>query len=334
MVTTQDASVGLALESTFRTGVTPTRWLEFIDESLNINKNVKQGQGLRVGSRFARSGRRTIPTLDATGDINMEVASKGMGLLWQLCMGSSVSTLVSAGTYQQVHTAGDVLPSATVQVGLPRADTGIDAYTYLGTMVSSWELGFPNDDILSLKVSLDAADLTTATAYAAPSYPAAPVNLFHFAGGSILTGSLVLPGATTLTTGGTPVAGVRSGSLSVNNNLANGRYNYGGGGRKDKSTVGLREAAGSLEVEYVGTAFRDAVINDSSMNLLLNFTAGSLSTGLETLQVVVPEIRFDNNLPQSNGTDLIVQSLNFGVLQNDAGTQPLTIVQRTADATL
>jgi hypothetical protein len=35
MATTQDSSVGFLKESTYGTGVTPSRWLEFISETLD-----------------------------------------------------------------------------------------------------------------------------------------------------------------------------------------------------------------------------------------------------------------------------------------------------------
>ncbi len=36
MTTPQDCSVGLGVESVYGTGVTPTRWFEFLDESFGF----------------------------------------------------------------------------------------------------------------------------------------------------------------------------------------------------------------------------------------------------------------------------------------------------------
>jgi hypothetical protein len=58
VASTQDCSVGFVAETTYKTGVTVSRWVEYLDESLDWNKNIKQGKGLRVGSRVARSARR------------------------------------------------------------------------------------------------------------------------------------------------------------------------------------------------------------------------------------------------------------------------------------
>lgn len=335
MVTTQDASIGIATETTYGTGVAPTRFFEFVDESLQFNKNIKQGAGLRSGARVDRSARRTVTTADAGGDITLEVASKGFGLAWQAALGAGSSALVSGTTFQQLFTLGDVLPSLTVQKGIPRADLAVDAYTYVGSMVNNWEFGFPNDDICSLKLTLDSRDVVTNQAYGAPSYPAAPVSLFHFAGGSIFSGTITAPTATTLASGSSALANVRGGSIAGNSNLRNDRFNLGGAGRKSKPTAGKREISGSIDVEYTDTTFRDAVLSDAPMGLLLTFTTPqALSSGVETLQVVLPEIKFDNQLPQTNGTDLVVQSMNFAVLDNLTAAQPIWVVARTSDNAL
>lgn len=334
MATFQDCSVGIGVESTYKTGVTPTRWFEFLDEALGWNKNIVQGQGLRVGSRVARSARRVVPTADGGGDITLELSSKGLGLFLQAMFGTGVSTLVSGSTQQQLFTLGDTPNSLTVQKGIVQVGGTVDAYTFLGCMIESWELTIPNAGIATLKLTLDAGDLTTATAYTAPSYPAAPVNLYHFANASIATGTLTAPTTTALASAATPLASVRSLVISCNNNLTTDRYNMGGSGRKDKPTVGLREISGTAVIEYAATTFRDAVLNETAMALVATLTAGALSTGVETFQIVLPEAKFDAEIAKTNGTDLINQSMSFQVLDNLTAAQPIWAVTRTADTTL
>lgn len=335
MAGTQDCSIGFATESTFRTAATPTRWLEVLgDESLDYQKTVKQGQGLRVGSRVARSVRRVVTSVGAGGDFSTEAISKGMGLLWQWLLGTGASTLVSGSTYQQVFTLGDAPASLTIQKGIVEAGGTVDPITFLGCMASGFEIDFSNADIVTVKASVDAADVSTATAYAAPSY-ASGANLFHFAGGSISTGALTAPTTTALASGATPVTNVRGGSISVDHSLRDDRYNLGGAGKKSKQLHGLTSITGKLDVEYDSTTFRDAVLNETPMSLILTWTtAGALSTGFETLQVVLPEIKFDGELPKFNGADLITPSMSFTALDNLTAAQPIWIVTRTADTAL
>ncbi len=334
MASQQDSSVGYGVESVYKTGVTPTRWLEFLDESLDWNKNVKQGQGLRVGSRVARSARRVVPTADGGGDISYELASKGFGLLLQALFGTGVSTLVSGTTYQQLFTLGDTPSSLTTQKGLVDLTGTVQANTFLGTMFDSFEFNFAHDDIASLKVTADAGDITQATAYTAPSYAAEPVNLFHFANATLATGALTAPTTTALASGATPTADVRGATVAVANNLANDRFNFGGAGRKTKPTRGIRAITGSMDIEYDSTTYQALVLNDQPMSLILTYTGGALSTGVETLQLVVPEIKFDGALPQCNGTDPIIQNMKFTGLDNLTAAQPIWCVLRTADNAL
>lgn len=333
MTSFQDCSVGVAVESTYGTGVTVTRWLEFTEETLDYNKNVVQGEGLRVGSRVARSGRRVVTTSEAGGDITVECLSKGMGVFWQGVMGAGTSTLVSGATYQQNFTLSDSPPSLTIQKGLPRTDGTVDPYTYVGSQCDSFELSFGNAEIATLTSTWNSKDVVTGTAYAAPSYSTG-ANLFHFANGSLSTGTFTAPTTTALASAATPVANVRGGTLQVNHNPANDRYNFGGGGKKVKPAVGLREITGTLEVEYDSATFRDAVLADTAMSLVLTYTGGALSTGTETLQLALPELKLDGKLPTSNAGELITVSLEFTVLDNLTAAQPIWVVARTSDAAL
>lgn len=327
MTTPQDCSVGLGVESVYGTGVTPTRWFEFLDESFNYAKNVKQGQGFRVGSRVARSGRRVVASAEGTGDLTVEAVTKGLGLLWQLAMGSGTSTLVSAGLYQQVFTLADVPPSATIQKGIPRADGTVDAYTFTGCMVESLTIDCPNADVVKVKTSWNAKDVTTATAYTAPSYPTTP-SLFTFSHGAIYSGTLTAPTATALGSAPTAVAGIRSGSIDLKHNLKTDRYNCGGAGRKDKPIPGLREISGSMVAEYAGTSFRDAVMADTSLTIVKTFTSGT-----DVLQIIVPDVRLDGDLPKAS-TDLALQDIKWVGLDGLSAAQPIWIVCRTADTAL
>lgn len=334
MASPQDVQVGMAIESTYNTPVTVTRFTEALgDSNIQLNKNIKQGQGLRVGSRVARSARRVVTTSDGQGSVNFEAISKGMGLWLQLAMGAGTSTLTTGTTYQQVFTFADVPASATVQFGLPEAGGTVDPNTWSGVMCTGFTVNFPNADIANFQIALDACSLSTATALATASYPTSP-SLFHFANGSIASGTLTAPTATALAAGTTTLADIRGGSLQVNHNLATDRFNFGASGKKSKPTVGVREITGTLTAEYDTTAYRDAVINETPAMLILNFTGAALSNGTETLQVVVPEYKLDSGLPTPNGTDLITTDFNFTALDNLSAAQPLWIVTRTADTAL
>lgn len=335
MAALQDASVGTIPEVAYGTALTPTRFYEFVDESFDYSKTVKQGAGIRVGSKVARSARRVVTETQAKGDLTVELTSKGLGTLLQSCFGAGTSTLVSGTTYQQNFTLGSTPPSMTVQKGLVRADGTVDPYTYNGGVVDSFEIDCPNGDIAKLKAAFIFRDMLTATAYATPSYPTTPA-LFHFAQGSITVGGAVTaPTTTALATGGTAAANVRDFNIKIDNKLTADRFNYSGAGKMLSPTYGLRDIGGKMTVEYTDQTLVTAYMADTPLTLTLTFTTTeTLSTGFSQMQIVLPEIKLNGEVPKANGTDLISLSVDFDVLDNLTATQPIWLVLRTADAAL
>ena len=339
MAALPDASIGIGVESVYGTIVTPTRWYEFLTESFGYDKNVKQGMGLRVGSRIARSARRVVATTSAKGDVEMEVASKGMGLLWQAAFGTGTSTLVSAATYQQLFTpgVGTILPKLTLQKGVVEAGGTVDPYTYSGVTVDGFELNCPNGDIVKAKFHFDAKALATATAYTSPTYATGTVGLFNFAQGVItIGGSVTVPTTTALAVVGTAVATVRDFSLKYDNVLKADRFNFGAtpAGTKSQPTVGMTNISGSMTIEYDSTTLRDAYIADTPLALTLTFSAEALGTGNATLQVTLPEIKLNGDIPNAVNGDLILLKVNFDVLDNLTAAFPIYLATRTADSAL
>lgn len=172
-------------ETTVGTAVTPTRALEFNSESLSLSKNIVQGQGLRGGGLYARSQRRAYTTRSVAGDIELDVATNGMGLLFEQMMGSSTSAVIGAtSAYQQVHTPGQITgKSMTIQVGRPTTAGVVTPFTYNGCKVTGWELACEVGGILTLTLSIDGWSETTATGLVTPAYSATS-QVFHFAQGA------------------------------------------------------------------------------------------------------------------------------------------------------
>jgi hypothetical protein len=337
MAATHDASVGLKVESTYGTPVTVDRWFEFVDESLEYDKVTKQGAGIRVGSKVARSGRRVITQTSGSGDVSVELCSKGLGTLLTACMGTGASALVSGTTYQQLFTlsTGPTPPAYTVQKGIVDSAGTVNPHTFNGGVVESFEISAGNGEIAMLKSSWSFRDMLTATSYATPSYASSP-SLFHFAQGAVtLGGTVTAPTTTALASGGTSIATVRDFTLTVDNKLTADRFNYGGAGKMSAPTYGLREVKGKMTVEYDANTLRDAYMADTALAATLTFTSTeALSAGVAQFQIVLPEIKLNGSIPKANGTDFVTVDVEFDVLDNLTATQPLWLVVRTADTAL
>lgn len=336
-----DCSIGIKKETTYGTAVTVDRFLEFTSETLDYEREYYQGSGLRPGSRLARSARRILAKDGAAGDIELEVPTRGLGTLLELLTGTASSTVVAGALYQQLFTLqkSDFLPSATIQKGIPRlgAET-VDAYTFKGAVNSSFELSMANAEVLKLKTSWHAREVDTAIAYATPSYPAS-FDLFSFVSASLVVGgTLTVPTATALgSSTGTPAANIRDFTLTVDQGLDENGWNLGGGGKRTRrGAVGIAGVSGKLTAEYDSTTLRDAVRDQTPLALLATFqgptdiTAGNKPT----LQITIPDIRFEGELPKSNGGDVITQSLDFTAFDNLVAPHALYIATRTADTAL
>lgn len=328
----QDSSINIKPESVFKTGVTPDRAFEFTSESLVWTPNIVQGEGLRVGSYMPRSDRRVVPTGQGGGDVTMDVLSKGFGYWWRACMGSSVSTaLADTTTFQQNHTWANLPSSLTVQKTNVRADGTLDSMTFKGCMVTQFVITFANSGLVTLQVSLDAADYDTSTSFASLTY-ASSANLFHFANWSVDTGTFTAPGTNTLAAGASSLDGVRSLTITGNRNPVVDRFNAGGSGRKDQQKATMFDVTGSMEVEYNATTQRDAHLLQTGQALVSTVEAGALDTGNETLQVAFPAIKIDDGgTPQANGTGLVTQTINFTALDDGTSDEGMWISTRTAD---
>lgn len=332
MAIPQEVSIGVGPEVTYKTGVTPVTFYEPIAENLDFMLKPVQGQGLRVGKIGDFADRRVIPTADGGGDFTVEAISKSLGKLFQAWLGTGVSTVITAPAYMQNFTPGNSPSPLTVQKATIEAGGTVDPLTFLGCMVTDWELNIPNGGIVELKTSFDIGDIATATAYAAPSYPTT-ASLFHWGNASFSTGTFTAGSTTTLATAATPMVNVRSLNVKGKNNLIVDRFNGGGGGRKSKPLPGKREFSGSLVLEYDSTTFRDAYLQQTQTTLIAKITGGSIGASTETLQVNLPAIKLNKGIAMANGDKLVTVSYDFDVL--DDRTDPMVQIQYlTGDTTI
>lgn len=151
-------SIG-APETTYALPIPPTRAYEWLESSkLDHDPGTIQGAGLRQGSRFPRADRSVPGISRVTGSINLELLSKTFGLLFTQAFGTTTSTNVAGGLYQQVHTAttsAPTMPPFTAQEGIIRTDGTIEALTTRGCTVKSLEMAQPMNGALTVKVDID-----------------------------------------------------------------------------------------------------------------------------------------------------------------------------------
>lgn len=339
MTTQLDCSLGLKKESAYGTYAAPDQFLEFISESFDAGVTFTQGEGMRPGARVARAGRRRITKIEPSGSIEFEAPTSGLGAILQAVFGQVTNTEVptATGVFQQVHTPAttDFLDSFTIQKGIPPLGGGAThPITFLGAMCNSIELSAAAGELLKVNTEWTAKDVITDQAYEAPSYPTA-LDLFSFVDGSLFIGNTLTDATATAlaSASGSAAANIRDFSVKYENGLDGEGFNLGGNGRRTrKQAVGTAVVSGNLTAEYDTAMLRDAYLANEGLSMLLNFAHPTeIATGLySVLQVLVPMVFLDGELPKSNGGDVITQSIPFVGLDTLSGA-PIKVVYRTLD---
>lgn len=318
-----DFQLGFGDESTYGTGVTPTRFFEYDSESIEESEGRTEGDPLRGGTAFLRSDRFTPYFAGASGSVSMAVLTKGFGYFLKHMLGSVSSGVAADGKTVHTGVEGELLGDCfTMQVNRPFNPSGVNQpFTYRGGKVTEWTLSNSVDDNLMLELGLDFQQVSTATALATPTYPTGMDN-FTWAGG-------------VLTVGGVAVD-ITEISIQGSNGLNTDRRQIRGNTDKKEPTAGRREGSFSLKADFDSLALRNRVrtdVRDSALAQIVALWTGPRligTTSRPTFEVTIPAVRFDEWKGATEGTDAIEQELS-GVVRGNGTNSPITIAYGSAD---
>ena len=342
MTTQLDAQIGFKKESSYGVGVTVDTFPEFTAEDLTWMPTFVDGAGMRVGRRLNRADRRRLVKEEVGGSFTVEATTKGLGKLFEAALGTATSTQIGATVaYQQLFTptVTDPLPSYTIQKGIPPLGGGAaNPMTFTGMVCSGFELSAENASVPTIQFSFMGKAIDTATALATASY-ATGVQLLSFVDGSItIGGSVTVPTTTALASGGTATANVRSVSMSWDNGLDSEGFNFGGAGaRSRKQALGKGTLTGSMTVEYDSNTLRDAWLAETQLAAVLRFqylTTAIVGASYPTLEITIPVVRLEGDIPQTNGGDVVTQTVDFTALDGAVATHPVYVAIVTAETAI
>ena len=332
-----DAQAGYKLETTTGTEVTVDKFPEFDSEGLEFDPGFIEPTGLRVGVKFKRGSRLVQSRKMVTGDVKLQHATRIMGALWKVALGSSVTTptVIAGSAYKQIHQTGDLLgKSLTLQIGRPESGGTVRAHTFRGCKVTSWEFSCSDNETANLSLSFDGWDEATATALASASYVSSEV--FNFSQATTFTLGATIAGTTELTySGGTAVATiVRGVSFKGENPMATERFGLGNAGvKKEQLENDIPTITGTLDIEYSKTEWYDPFKANTAQSLVLKFE-GSIISGSDknTLEFVIPQMRIKKVTPKVDGPDIVKASVEFEVYSNET-QNPFQVKLISADST-
>lgn len=336
-----DAQVGLALETTYGTAVTPARFFEWDqgNSDHSWDPKVVAGSGMQVGDGgFTRADRSVSVIGQGSGKVGLDYQTKGMGQLLNMLFGGAQSTLVSGTTYQQLFTsglAGSLLPSCTLQYGIVRSDAAgtVDPYTYRGCTFDSCQISCDAEDVMKMEANWDALGQSTATALATATYPASLLTPFHYGQlAATIGGTIVLPTTNTLASGGTATGDVKSFSWSLDNQADKDRWVLGGS--RNQPRIGQRTSQLSISTEYNGQSFDAAQVAHTTLPVVITATSDQpLSTGFATWQLVLPACKITSTNRPNPSTETPTVDYELEVRKPATGAA-IYLVHRTADTAL
>lgn len=315
-----DAQLGIAKETVYGTRVVPSRFYEFLTESVKREIERIASAGLRSGKfNRNRSGMYASWDKGAAGSIEMEVVNKGQGLWLEHMLGKVTSSQPAVGTDPTVwQHKGEIdalsAKSFTLQIGRPDVGGTVRVFEYEGGQITGWEIGCSVGEIAKLSLECVFEEETTSQALASATYPSG-LKPLAFVGGK-------------LTIGGTDTF-VKSASVKGKNSLATERFGLRSDGKRKQALDQGREIDGKVEAEFEDLTAYNRFVNGTEASLVLLFEGEIISTTYKfSLKVDCPVVRFDGETPNVGGADMLMQPLPFAVL-DDA----IAITLQTTDTT-
>jgi hypothetical protein len=320
------AQLGIASETTYGTFVAPGKFIEFTKESLALKKTTAQSAGIAAGRLMALASRRVVTRREVAGSLEMEVTNKGMGLLLQTLMGTSVTPVQQAVTaaYLQTHTLASVAgKSLTIQKGVPLTTGTVTDKTFTGCKITSGEFSCGVGEMLTASFEIDGRDCDETQTLAAASY--SNMSPFHFGQMAVKSGSY---GAETA------LDGIRKMTCKIERPQDVERFYANQSALKSAPVENDQvKISGSLETDYVGVTLDDLHTSDGATSLVWEFVGPLIaSTYFETFRIKLPAVKLDEGPPVVDGFGVVKPTFNYTALYD--GTNPVAIEYMTTDTAL
>lgn len=318
------SQIGMVAETTVGTYAVPTRFLEFVSESVQLTVERVESKAIRSSTRTLRADRWVTGKRSVSGQVAFEVADRGFGLPLAYAFGGGTWSMATpaGGTLTRDITIVQTLNfgrALTLQIGRPDTAGTVNPFSYLGVKVTDASLSSDVDGLLTLSTTLTSIDEQTGVALAAVSYPATQ-GLLSWVGGTFSLSGASLD--------------VKSFTFNVSHGLDTNRYLHrssGGTLRKEAIEASMAEVSGSFTVEFESLTQYNRYVNGTTGTLAGTWQGGTTEAGtLYQLSVGIPVARYDGQTPNVGGPDILEMQVPFVGLAS--GTlSPYNLVYRTTD---
>jgi hypothetical protein len=302
------AQAGFAIETTVGTRVAPSAFVEFNSESLQLQVNRIEREGLRAG-RVMHHG-WSAGTRMTQGSLTFDVSANTVGALFRAAIGGVATT--GAGPYVHTFTPDD-LPSLTIQIGKPDVGGTVRPFDYVGSFVNSFTLSANPNEHLRMELDIVGKDELLDGTTAAASY--AQSNFFTFVHGSLeIASSEVCIDSFSLT---------GSNELDVQHKICSVDA-----GKPTIREAGRRNYGGSFVADFSSLTQYQRYVNGTEAALSLEF---EVTTSAKL--VIAGNVRFDGETPVVSGPEVLKQPSTFKFVSSTSDAAAFTATLTNTDST-
>jgi hypothetical protein len=300
----EDVNIGLGVETTRGTPVTPAIWLPGRSPAgmiAQVDKvDIQETRATKMASQGAE-----IVGLSASGSIEFNLRNKSLGYILKSLMGSTAPALVAGETTIYRHTFDILLsnpqhPALTVGMSVP----GIQDYEYALSIIKALNISISADDLPNGSIDIESKSEAEHASYS----PAFVSDDYYFRHQDltfkIATDVASLAGSTALKP--------KKIDLSIDNG-ARGNRNASELQRSDVLVSGFN-IGGSFDMDFQAKTYHDIFTAGTyrAVSIVLNRLDVTLGTGAHPrLEIILPKVSFNSYDQDRPIDDILTESIGM-----------------------
>jgi len=305
--------IGFAQESTFGTAVASAKYLELLDESLKLENPINERPTLRQLMRFNQvPGKRGV-----AGAFKIQVPLTGAERLFNLGL---MATGATSGTNPYTHLWAAAPSSFSNSFSLhvnrdAAAITGSSSFVYSGCQCSKMTLVQEAEDFLTAEFEVVGKD-EALEAVETPTFPT--FSGFHWAASGTGFSCTINSVATS----------IKRWELTIENGLADDRYNLGSRTRVGIGRNGMRKISGSIDMEFSSLTEYNLFVAQTGVPIGFDYNIGASNR----LQISLANCYLRGSTPNVSDAGPIPLKVDFDAYSAN-GTNPelsITLINATA----
>jgi hypothetical protein len=311
-----DNAILVGKETTYGTPATLTRGFEAQADTWSREQEALESVGFRAGQHALRSDRRKQINMGATGQIELDALTSGMGLLLDGVFGSSAgpvqiaATSAYRSTFQTTSDASAV--SYTIQKLISRNDGTLSPFTYHGAVITDFAISQDVGGLLTVTFSFDSEDEDTSTSAGTPTYPATGVPFDWTQAAVTVAGTAVEATAFSFSAG----MGLKTDRRFLRSSAL----------KSQPKRAAMPDYSGEFTAEFADGTQYDAYVAGTVFAVVATWTGAEIETGeFESITLTLPACQYDGTTPEAAVEDMTMQTLPFKVLYN--GSDPAVKVE-------